>query len=90
METERQYLLEKAGKVAIVQLCADGLKELSLEDKILAYHLYEATAAGRDITCDQNHRQGLAVRNILQQILAYSQRISQAIMKQRLKYSGKI
>lgn len=35
MEIERKYLLEKVGKVTMVQLYADGFEELSLEDKIL-------------------------------------------------------
>lgn len=44
METERQYLLGKADKVPIVQLHADGFKELSPEHRILVYYLYEAAA----------------------------------------------
>jgi dipeptidyl-peptidase-3 len=71
METERKYLLEKVGKVAIVQLYADGFEELSLDDKILAFYLYQAAVAGRDITYDQIHRHGLAIRNILEEIITH-------------------
>jgi dipeptidyl-peptidase-3 len=78
METERKYLLEKVGKVAIVQLYADGFEELSLDDKALAYYLYQAAVAGRDITYDQNHRQGLAIRDLLEEIITHSQGIDQA------------
>jgi dipeptidyl-peptidase-3 len=86
METERKYLLEKVGKVAIVQLYADEFEKLSLEDKILAYYLYQAALAGRDIAYDQIHRHGLAIRNILEEIITHPKGIDQAILEKITNY----
>lgn len=86
MEIERKYLLERVGKVAIVQLYADGFDELSLEDKILAYYLYQATVAGRDITYDQNHRHGLFIRNLLEEIVTHSQGMDEVFLKKITDY----
>ena len=86
METERKYLLEKVDKVAIVQLYADGFEELSLDDKILAYYLYQAAVAGRDITYDQIHRHGLAVRNILEEIITHAQGTDEAVLEKITDY----
>lgn len=90
METEREYLLGKADKVAIAQLYADGFEKLSTEDKILAYYLYQSAAAGGDIAYHQNRRHGLAIRSILEAMITHFPGTNQAIMKQQFKYSGKI
>ena len=37
--TERQYLLERVDDAAVVQVYADGFKELPLRDKTLVWHL---------------------------------------------------
>ena len=84
---ERRYLLEKVGKVALVQLYADGFEELSLDDKILAYNLYQAAVAGRDITYDQIHRHGLAIRNILEEIITHPQGIDEGILEKIAQWS---
>ena len=47
--TERPYLLERVGEAAVVQYYADGFEALPAATKILAWHLYEAALAGRDI-----------------------------------------
>jgi len=86
MKTERGYLLEKVDKVAIVQLYADGFEDLSLDDKILAYYLYRAAVAGRDITYDQIHRHGLAIRNMLEEIITHSHGIDEAILEKTAHY----
>jgi len=86
MENERKYLVEKVGKVAIVQLYADGFEDLSLDDKILAFYLYQAAVAGRDITYDQIHRHGLTIRNILEEIVTHPQGIDTAILEKITDY----
>jgi dipeptidyl-peptidase-3 len=86
MKTERKYLVEKVGKVAIVQLYADGFKDLSLDDKILAYYLYQAAVAGRDITYDQIHRHGLTIRNLLEETVTHPQGIDRAILEKITNY----
>jgi len=83
---ERKYLLERVGKVAIVQLYADGFEHLSLNQKILAYYLYQAALAGRDITYDQIHRHGLQIRNLMEEIVAHPQGIDEKILEKITSY----
>jgi len=83
---EREYLLEKVGKVAIVQLYADGFEDLSLNEKISAYYLSCAALAGRDITYDQNHRHGLKVRNLLEEIVTHAQGIDEKLLGRITSY----
>ena len=44
----RKYLLERVGDAAVVQLYADGFRDLPLAAKTLIWHLYQAAIAGRD------------------------------------------
>jgi dipeptidyl-peptidase-3 len=83
---ERKYLLEKVGKVAFVQLYADGFENLSLNEKILAYYLSCAALAGRDITYDQNHRHGLKIRNLLEEIVTHPKGIDEKLVKKITSY----
>ncbi len=85
-EDERKYLLEKVGKVAIVQLYADGFEDLSLNQKILAYYLSCASLAGRDITYDQNHRHGLKIRNLFEEIVTHAQGIDEKLLEKITSY----
>jgi len=86
MSSQRRYLLEKVGRVAIVQLYADGFEDLSLNDRILAFYLYQAALAGRDITYDQIHRHGLAIRNLLEEIVIHPQGIEPGVLKKITSY----
>ena len=86
METEKKYLLEKVGKVAIVQLYADGFEDLSLDNKILSFYLYQSAVSGRDVTYDQIHRQGLAIRNVLEEIITHPQGIDNPILEKITHY----
>lgn len=45
-----------------------GFNELSLQQKTLAYYLYEAALAGRDIYYDQASKHGLALRKTIEAI----------------------
>ena len=51
--TDRPYLLERVGEAAVVQVYADGFRDLSQREKILIWHLAQAAIAGRDIFYDQ-------------------------------------
>jgi len=82
----RTYVLDNVGGTALVQLYADGFDKLSLNDKLLAYHLYRAAAAGRDITYDQNHRHALTVRLLLDQILSHPLGLKQETEEKLLAY----
>jgi dipeptidyl-peptidase-3 len=68
---DRQYLLERVGEAAVVQLYADGFRALSLREKTLVWHLYQAAIAGRDIFYDQRHRYHLEMRDLLEAIVAH-------------------
>ena len=72
VSTDRQYLLERVGDVAIVQVYADGFERLELREKILVWHLYQAALAGRDIYYDQRYAHNLEMREIFEQILIHS------------------
>ena len=66
----RKYLLERVGDAAIVQLYADGFRDLPLAEKTLIWHLYQAAVAGRDIFYDQKHARSLEMRDVLEAIVA--------------------
>ncbi|MEO7191791.1 MAG: peptidase M49 [Vicinamibacterales bacterium] len=65
----RRYLLEQVDDAAVVQYYADGFVALPVEQKILAWHLYQAALAGRDIYYDQRYRHSLEMRELLEQVL---------------------
>ena len=65
------YLLERVGEAAVVQLYADGFERLSVRDKILCWHLYQAALAGRDIYYDQRYAHNLEMRAVLEAILRH-------------------
>src|SRR5689334_7666775 len=68
----RPYLLERVENVAVVQLYADGFEHLSLREKLLIWHLYEAAIAGRDIYYDQRHALNLEMRDLLEAIVRHA------------------
>jgi dipeptidyl-peptidase III len=68
---DRPYLLERVGEAAVVQLYADGFNELSLKDKTLIWHLYQAAIAGRDIFYDQRYAHNLEMRDIIEAIVSH-------------------
>src|SRR5512140_124527 len=76
--SNRPYLLERVGEAAVVQLYADGFAALPPRDKILAWHLYNAALAGRDIFYDQHYAHGLEMREVLEEILAHASDVDAA------------
>lgn len=68
---EREYLLERVGEAAVVQLYADGFEQLSRNDRILCWHLYEAALAGRDIYYDQRYAHNLVMRAVLEAVVTH-------------------
>jgi dipeptidyl-peptidase-3 len=68
---ERPYLLEQIDDAAVVQCYADGFAALPLDQKVLAWHLYQAALAGRDIYWDQRYRHALDMREILEEIITH-------------------
>ena len=67
----RRYLLEQIDDAAVVQYYADGFDALPIDQKILAWHLYQAALAGRDIYYDQRYRHALNMRAVLEGILTH-------------------
>src|SRR6516165_165219 len=69
---DREYLLERVDDAAVVQVYADGFRDLSLRDKILAWHLSQAAIAGRDIFYDQRYIHNLDMRDVLEAIVTHA------------------
>ena len=65
-------LLERVGDFAVVRLPLRGFKRLTKKQRILAYHLTQASLSGRDVTIDQRHKAGLALRARLDGILTHN------------------
>jgi dipeptidyl-peptidase-3 len=85
---ERPYLLERVGEAAIVQLYADGFASLSLREKVLVWHLYQAAIAGRDIYYDQRYARNLEMRDILEAIVRVAPAISdETVRKAIVRYT---
>jgi dipeptidyl-peptidase-3 len=72
--TDRPYLLERIGEAAVVQLYADGFRDLPLREKTLIWHLAQAAIAGRDIFYDQRYAHNLEMRDVLEEILTHVER----------------
>ncbi len=70
-QPERKALLERVDDVGIVQVYADGFQNLSLDEKKLCWHLYQAALAGRDIYFQQKCALGLEIRDLVEEILAH-------------------
>jgi len=66
---DRTYLLERVGEAAVVQVYADGFRDLPLREKTLVWHLAQAAIAGRDIFFDQRYRHNLEMRDVLEAIV---------------------
>src|SRR2546426_12797986 len=71
----RPYLLETVGEFALSRLYADGFDELSQKDRVLAFYLYRAALAGRDIFYDQMGWNVLEIRDLLEEIRSEERRV---------------
>jgi dipeptidyl-peptidase-3 len=80
MADERRYLLERVGDAAVVQLYADGFANLSLGEKRLVWHLYQAAIAGRDIFYDQRYVHNLAMRDVIEAIMTHADDVDPATL----------
>src|SRR5947208_11857219 len=69
---DRPYLLERIDDAAVVQVYADGFRDLSLRDKTLIWHLSQAAIAGRDIFYDQRYAPNLEMRDVLEAIVRHT------------------
>src|SRR5215204_1212272 len=83
----RPYLLEQIDDAAVVQVYADGFETLPLEQKTLIWHLFQAALAGRDIFLDQKHRDALAMRGVLEQIITHQSAVDPATFVEVQRYT---
>src|SRR6058998_2502342 len=79
---DRKYLLERVDDAAVVQVYADGFQNLSLKEKTLVWHLYQAAIAGRDIYYDQRYAHNLAMRDVLEAIVSHSNGIDSGTLSE--------
>ena len=87
LSSDRRYLLERVDDVAVVQLYADGFASLSLREKTLAWHLYLAALAGRDIYYDQRHALGLDMRSVLEAIVTHPNGVDPKVLHEVRRYA---
>ena len=83
----RRYLLERVDDAAVVQLYADGFAALSLREKTLAWHLYLAALAGRDIYYDQRYAHSLEMRTVLEAILTHGHGVEPRVLAEVRRYT---
>ena len=69
---DRVYLLERVDDAAVVQVYADGFRDLPLREKVLVWHLAQAALAGRDIFYDQRYAHNLEMRDVLEAIVTHA------------------
>ncbi|QDV35876.1 dipeptidyl-peptidase 3 family protein [Tautonia plasticadhaerens] len=86
-EAGREYLLERIGDAAVVQIYADGFEGLPLEEKLLAWHLYQAALAGRDIYYDQRSAHALEMRAVLEAVLTHGAHVEADTLAEIRRYT---
>ena len=62
------YVVDRFADIEVLRYQVPEFENLSLQQKLLIYHLTEAAIAGRDILWDQNGKYNLAVRDLLENI----------------------
>jgi dipeptidyl-peptidase-3 len=86
-QTDRKYLLEQIDDAAVVQIYADGFRDLPLRDKTLVWHLYQAALAGRDIFYDQKYAHSLEMRDVLEAIVTHAAAVDSATLAEIERYT---
>ena len=82
---------EAFADIQVLRYQVPGWEKLSLQQKQLAYYLYEAALAGRDIIYDQRGKYNLTVRKTLETIYAnYKGSRSGADWEQFKTYAGRV
>ncbi len=66
------YMADRFADIQVLRYEVKGFDELSLQQKQLAYYLYQAGLCGRDIFYDQKYKHGLRIRKTLEAILETS------------------
>lgn len=63
------FIADRFADIQVLRYQIPGFEKLSLQDKKLAYYLYQAGLSGRDIFYDQKYKHGLRVRKTIEAIL---------------------
>src|SRR6266699_4251548 len=84
---DRPYRLERVDEAAVVQLYADGFRDLPLREKTLVWHLTQAAIAGRDIFYDQRYAHNLEMRDVLEAIVSHPDRIDRTTLSEVRRYT---
>src|SRR3954464_4893405 len=87
---DRKYLLERVGEAAVVQVYADGFRELPLREKTLVWHLAQAAIAGRDIFFDQRYAHNLEMRDVLEAIVTHVGQVGQVGQVEQVGHVGHV
>src|SRR5258708_39245913 len=87
VSTDRQYLLERVGEAAVVQVYADAFRDLPLREKTLVWHLAQAAIAGRDIFYDQRYVHNLEMRDVLEAIITHASHVDAATLAEIQRYT---
>lgn len=62
------YEVDRFADVQILRYKVNNFEQLSLNQKLLVYYLSQAAVEGRDILYDQNHKNNLAIRKMLEAV----------------------
>ena len=62
------YHVDRFEDIEVLRYQVPDFENLSLQQKLLIYHLTEAALTGRDILWDQNGKENLAVRDLMENI----------------------
>ncbi len=68
--TNTEIMADRFADIQVLRFDIPGFSELSLQQKQLAYYLYEAGLSGRDIFYDQKYKHNLQIRKTLETILS--------------------
>ena len=79
-------IVERVGEFAIAPLEARGFDKLTQRDRILAFYLSRAALAGRDIHYDQLGRDGLEIRDLLEEVLTHPRGLDPEFREALLRY----
>lgn len=62
------YKVDRFADIEILRFKVSHFEDLTLNQKLLVYYLSEAALEGRDILFDQNHRNNLTIRRLLEAV----------------------
>lgn len=83
----RPYLAERFNGHATAHLYADGFEDLSLQEKVLSYHLYMAAIAGGPIAYDQNNQHHLSIKGLMEYLVGNQGKLPADLQEPILTYA---